>query len=162
MLSFNELMLFLNKFQIDQSKEDAWRWSHANDGNFSTKRAYEKLMSATDTEVNRDKRKAFKKLWRCQAPRSVQSIVWKVLKRRLPTKSSLQRKGIIQSNGNIKCVLCGEEEDDVSHVFIGSRNNCVFNGEVHNSTRTMYEIKTREWSWLVVKGKTREDAAFSD
>ncbi|KAL8474548.1 hypothetical protein ACS0TY_031126 [Phlomoides rotata] len=40
MFSFNDLMSSLNRFQIDQSKKDAWRWSHANDGIFSTKRGY--------------------------------------------------------------------------------------------------------------------------
>ncbi|KAL8478305.1 hypothetical protein ACS0TY_030278 [Phlomoides rotata] len=96
---------------------DRWKWRVVVDGIFSTKEAYKYQMELGTGEVNEDRNPAFELLWRSAAMRITQAILWKVLKPRLLTKESLRRRGIIQENEDITCRLCGEEEENVIHLF---------------------------------------------
>lgn len=74
-------------------------------------------------------------LWKSHAPRRVQAIIWKILHQRLSTKVSLQAKNVIPVNGDTRCVFCGVDNEDFSHLF----SNCQFCidlwGEYHRQLR---------------------------
>ncbi|KAL8515046.1 hypothetical protein ACS0TY_013940 [Phlomoides rotata] len=42
---------------------------------------------------------------------------WRVLWDRLPTKDDLQRRNILSSSDDLKCVLCGDKEEPGRHIF---------------------------------------------
>lgn len=76
------------------------------------------IQNSTDkagTELDREKEQAYKRLWRCFAPRRVQ--VTKILQKRIPTKKGLQNRGIISSNDDITCSMCGGNEENVEQIF---------------------------------------------
>ncbi|KAL8459447.1 hypothetical protein ACS0TY_036799 [Phlomoides rotata] len=113
----NDLMQFINRVKLKQLEEDRWRWSLSTDGIYSTKKAYRKLMENAVGSDDDDKNQAYELLWRSATTRRTQAIVWKVLRQRMPTREDLRRRGIIQGNGDTTCVLCGEEEENLNHLF---------------------------------------------
>ncbi|KAL8537670.1 hypothetical protein ACS0TY_012704 [Phlomoides rotata] len=104
--------------KLHQDGTDSWRWIYSSNGVFSTSIAYKKLEEqvagiSSGTADN----KAFERLWSSYSPKRQQTIVWKVLKERMPTRDKLRRRGIIQENGDTSCAFCREEEESLSHVF---------------------------------------------
>ncbi|KAL8557848.1 hypothetical protein ACS0TY_005085 [Phlomoides rotata] len=74
------------------------------------------------------------RLWNNFAPRRYQAIVWKMLNNRLPTKERLQRMGIIPGSDDIKCAMCGEEDETAMHLAI----NC----------RIIHNIRSKVHEWM--------------
>lgn len=77
-------------------------------------------MSMSDSNDEKDddmKKLTFKSLWVRFGPKRVQSIVWKMLKQRLPTNDNLLKRSIISANGDLLCALCGENNEDSTHLF---------------------------------------------
>lgn len=59
-----------------------------------------------------------KLLWRGLVPSKVESMVWLAILDRLPTKVFLSLRGVLFLAEEIKCVLCGSNEETVTHLFI--------------------------------------------
>ncbi|KAL8481954.1 hypothetical protein ACS0TY_028190 [Phlomoides rotata] len=92
-------MLHLSRVTLRRGEGDVWRWRHTKDGLFTTASAYQIFRKRDVAETEEQKQKsAFYKLWKSYAPRRYQTIVWKELHSRLPTKEKLQRMGIIPSS----------------------------------------------------------------
>ncbi|KAL8511493.1 hypothetical protein ACS0TY_018046 [Phlomoides rotata] len=101
-----------------QDGTDEWRWIHSSNGMFSSSIAYRKLEERDETDTHgATKDSAFDRLWSSLAPKRHQSIVWKVLKGRMPTRDQLRKRGIIPEDGDATCVLCSEQEENITHVF---------------------------------------------
>lgn len=95
-----------------------WKWRHEANGIYTTKAAYKRRTGSEQQQGERNQEsKAFKSLWRCFAPNRVKAIVWKALRGRLPTKMELQKRGVHMANNDTTCVLCGEDEEQMSHLL---------------------------------------------
>ncbi|KAL8494948.1 hypothetical protein ACS0TY_019205 [Phlomoides rotata] len=85
-------------------------------------------MSSIDMETN----EGFQEIVVVSSSQKCSIHCYEVLKQRMPTKSNLQRKGIIHSNDDINCALCGEEEEDIPHVLF----RCKFAYQIWSSCYT--------------------------
>lgn len=86
-------------------------------GVYSTKETYRREQEEIRDKQEQGKEAAFKRLWKIRVPRRVQAIVWKILKNRLPTRTSLQRRGVIDVTMSTVCPMCTEEEETIQHLF---------------------------------------------
>ncbi|KAL8552119.1 hypothetical protein ACS0TY_000978 [Phlomoides rotata] len=64
------------------------------------------------------------------------AYAWRVLWDRLPTKVNLQRRNVISSNDNLKCVFCGDKDESGNHIFF----ECQFS----------YKVWMSCFNWLVI------------
>jgi len=56
-------------------------------------------------------------IWHKQVPLKVSILAWRLLRDRLPTKSNLLRRGILQADATICVAGCGHDEP-ASYLFI--------------------------------------------
>lgn len=118
----------INRFKILQDTKDSWSWKHSSNGAYCTKVAYaisDSVSTAGAIGVQQQV-KVYKMLRKSHAPRRVQVIVWKILQQKLPTKVDLQSNHVIPNNVVIRCVFCGNDDEDISHIFF----NCQFSTEL--------------------------------
>ncbi|GAU47008.1 hypothetical protein TSUD_244370 [Trifolium subterraneum] len=61
---------------------------------------------------------AFTVIWKCPSPSKVSAFGWQLLHDRIPTRSNLQHRKIIDANGDNSCALCGGTTESSLHLFI--------------------------------------------
>ena len=100
--------------------EDVWRWKLEHKVVFSIKSAYDRLMSAIDSEDvwGVDEKRVFVNLWKCLAPSKVVAFAWKALLNRVPTKANLVVRNVLHLEVSINCVLCNEAVETTNHLFL--------------------------------------------
>ncbi|GKV48453.1 hypothetical protein SLEP1_g55266 [Rubroshorea leprosula] len=110
-----ELQNMIEKLRISPGSADNWKWIHSPDGEYSTATAYALL-----TKQRREEEEAelHKRIWNPSIPSKVAAFNWKVLLDRIPTKLNLLKRGVIKEEEERKCVLCEQEEEDSSHLFL--------------------------------------------
>lgn len=118
---FNNLLEIVNRYIPSKEKKDVWRWQLNPSGIYETKVAYKKLTEETYSDEEETASKAYRCLWKNYAPNRAKAIVWNALKRKMPTKVELEKRGIQMANNEVSCPLCGEEEEFVSHVILTYR-----------------------------------------
>ncbi|KAL8480950.1 hypothetical protein ACS0TY_027463 [Phlomoides rotata] len=96
---------------------DIWYWNGEPDGEFTVKKAYKLLATVTENSIGLADLEAFRMLWKSSATRRSQSIGWKILKMRLPTRDELKKRGIIPEDQDSSCPCCEEKEETISHLF---------------------------------------------
>lgn len=112
----NEFLDCISRFKILQDTKDFWSWKHSSNGRvYCTKVAY--AISDSVSAGVQQHVKVYKMLWKSHAPRRVQVIVWKILQQKLPTKVDLQANHVIPDNVVIRCVFCGNDDEDIVHIF---------------------------------------------
>jgi hypothetical protein len=81
--------------------------------------AYDLLTSAVITHVD----SALDLVWHHQVPLMVSIFAWRLLRNRLPTKTNLAARGILQTDAALCVAGCGQVES-ADHLFI-SCSSCV-------------------------------------
>lgn len=61
-----------------------------------------------------NKKDVWKICWQLQVPNMVKMFLWRALNNLLLARSNLRRRGVVQ---DIRCPLCGLEEENVAHVL---------------------------------------------
>ncbi|KAL8515057.1 hypothetical protein ACS0TY_013946 [Phlomoides rotata] len=112
-----ELTSVLNSYSLTQYAQDIWYWNGEPDGTFTVKKAYKLLATASENSTGSVDLDAFRMLWKSTAIRRSQSIGWKILKSRLPTRDALKKRGIIPDATDSSCPCCEEAEESISHLF---------------------------------------------
>ncbi|GKU94470.1 hypothetical protein SLEP1_g7966 [Rubroshorea leprosula] len=110
-----ELQKMIEKVKMSPGSADKWEWTHSTDREYSTATAYAIL-----TKQRREEEEAemYKRVWNPSIPTKVAAFNWKVLLDRIPAKLNLFKRGVIKEREERKCVLCEEEEEDSSHLFL--------------------------------------------
>ncbi|KAL8478208.1 hypothetical protein ACS0TY_030195 [Phlomoides rotata] len=116
-LAVDSLTQILTSYNLEQRVGDLWKWSGANNGIYSTKVEYNRLMEVAHSTDQMVSRRAFKLLWNSLATRREQAIGWKILHQKMPTKAELRKRGIIPEQNEITCSICGKEEEMEPHLF---------------------------------------------
>lgn len=118
MESVNAFLSLINRFPLVRDNEDLWKWTGASCGGYNTKDGYHVLNERNaGNQIGEERRTGFKMIWRSYAPVKVVAHTWRVLWDRLPTKMNLLRRKILDTNSNLKCVLCGEKDESGKHFF---------------------------------------------
>ncbi|KAL8493541.1 hypothetical protein ACS0TY_024656 [Phlomoides rotata] len=106
---------FRNHFSTSRSAkvQDVWNWTGNLDDKYTVKREYIGLESKSEKITGPEISEAFLLLWKSLATRRIQSIGWKILKMRLPTRDELKRRGIISDSQDTCCPCCELVEESV-------------------------------------------------
>jgi hypothetical protein len=115
-----ELMGLINPVIISLDDEDSWGWVPERGAEFTVKSTYRTVsnLSVHDEVIARWNAPVFTNIWNCPAPSKVSAFVWQLLHGKIATKENLAYRRIIDVNGDISCVLCGEENEADLHLFL--------------------------------------------
>jgi hypothetical protein len=99
---------------------DKWVWLLEEDGSFSVKTAYDKLVmdSLNNNMLSDDKVWVFDKIWSSPAPSKTIAFSWQLLYDRLPSKSNLARRGVAQFLDNQNCMWCTGSPETGGHLLL--------------------------------------------
>lgn len=111
-------MNFIQDFRLSIDHEDEWRWLPSASGKYATASAYSEILRQQPVmTVSRNFAKACKWVWNSLAPIKVSTMGWRLLWKRLPTKSNLIKRGVRISDEEEVCTRCGLYGEDEVHVF---------------------------------------------
>ncbi|XP_022007784.1 uncharacterized protein LOC110907059 [Helianthus annuus] len=119
MVQFQALMSVVQQTHIKMGA-DVWRWDDDPGGSFSAA-AVRKWLAASRPGVSNPKLD-----WCKWVPIKCNIFMWRLMLKRIPTKLALLRRNI--NVENTTCVLCGDGEDEVDHIF----TDCAFSMSVWN------------------------------
>ncbi|XP_071704508.1 uncharacterized protein [Rutidosis leptorrhynchoides] len=108
---FENLMSLLSSVTLDGNQQDKWNWSGTADGLFSVK----VLSNAIDEHVLSSSSSPTGTL-RNLAPKKVEVFVWRAIKKRLPVKLELDKRGI--DLHSVRCPLYNDDLEFVDHSLI--------------------------------------------
>ncbi|XP_071694765.1 uncharacterized protein [Rutidosis leptorrhynchoides] len=95
---------------------DSWAWRLANNGVFTTKILTklndEKLLPSNGSRVGTLKNNL--------VPSKVEIFIWRVLKRRIPVLTEIDKRGI--DLGTVRCTLCDDDVETIEHSLILCRH----------------------------------------
>lgn len=94
-------------------------WHFEKNGLYSVKSAYHLLKNDNSRNIaessNSSNLPFWKAIWKIKAPNSVRNFIWRLARDILPTRSRLERKGIILDT---QCPLCCKNSETSSHLFM--------------------------------------------
>lgn len=101
-------------------EEDRWRWKLTEDGVFSVKSTYEKLIDLmlAEEKWNDDEKIVFGGIWKSLAPLKVVVFSWKAFHNRIPTKDNLRIRNVLPGETTTFYVWCGGVEESMVHLFL--------------------------------------------
>lgn len=94
-----------------------WHWE--KDGFYSVRSAYHLMSNHRENlqpgpSSHRDER-LWKAIWKAPIPNKIKNFIWRLVKNILPTRSNLQRKGIVLDTS---CPFCHYEIETAEHLFM--------------------------------------------
>ncbi|GAU48540.1 hypothetical protein TSUD_282920 [Trifolium subterraneum] len=99
---------------------DQWFWKLEGDCLFSVSSAYDRLAvnlynfgPILDMES-----RVFKKIWSSPAPSKLIAFSWQLLYDRLPSKTNLYRRGVVQGLRCQECVWCADKPESGKHIML--------------------------------------------
>ncbi|CAJ2632776.1 unnamed protein product [Trifolium pratense] len=112
------LMELLTPIQL-ANVEDEWRCHYTNGGTFSVSLLYKYLSGKIITPISLDPElvRDLGFLWESLAPSKVIVFSWQLLRRRLPIRVNLAKRGIVEYDSTSFCVLCPMNHECESHLF---------------------------------------------
>jgi hypothetical protein len=94
--------------------DDKRIWRVENNGVYSVKSAYrlcvQELLDTSHLKMHGE----WKLLWKIQCPPRVKNLLWRISRCCIPTRASLQQKGV---NCTTNCALCNNNVEGSYHVF---------------------------------------------
>ena len=110
-----DFMASISKVFLHQDKEDLWLWNAPPSYSFSIKSAYKMLTNHGTKSVQ----EVFAYLWNLKVMPSTQFYVLRALSYRIATKLNLYKIGVMLTY--TLCVLCGREEELISHILVSCK-----------------------------------------
>jgi hypothetical protein len=111
--SVRECVVLLNNVILQVNRLDSWRWLLDPIHGYSVRGTYRFLTSA-DEPLNGV---AVYNVWHKLVPSKVSIFAWRLLQDRIPTKSNLVRRQVLQHGSNVCVSGCGVPET-VDHLFL--------------------------------------------
>ncbi|KAK2384525.1 hypothetical protein QL285_071861 [Trifolium repens] len=122
-----ELQGLFNGFLLQANSPDKWQWIPDVNVIFSVKSCYTMLLNLWPVEIMEENLLlAFKKLWRSDVPSKINVFGRRLLLNRLPTRTALNRRGILLNLHDLYCVFCFQHVEDCAHLFF----HCLFSNRV--------------------------------
>jgi len=121
-----ECRLLLANVILQINVSDTWQWHPDVVGGYSVRSGYQ-MLSDHNHPVLHDSERL---IWHPQVPSKVSILAWRLLRDRLPTKSNLLNRGIIQGDG-VLCVAGCDQIESMQHLFI----DCNFFGSLWHHVR---------------------------
>lgn len=117
---FASLKEKLDGFVWSPEEEDRRRWKLTEDGVFSVKSTYEKLIDLmlAEEKWNDDEKIVFRGIWKSPAPLKVVVFSWKAFHNRIPNKDNLRIRNVLPGETTTFYVWCGRVEESMVHLFL--------------------------------------------
>jgi hypothetical protein len=113
-----ELSELLFGLTLHPEQIDRWCWIPETSGLFSIKSCYYAfLRNRQIDELDPNVLKAINLLWRNDVPSKVLIFGWRLLFERLPTRMTLNHRGILLNPSDMPCVFCSLSHEDCAHLF---------------------------------------------
>lgn len=103
---------FISRVRLNKEVKDVQAWGGDASREFSVRSAYVCLANHACNPYN----SIFKILWQAKAFWNVLTTAWRVLMDRIPTRSSLSRRGV---GIPLNCVMCQASNESSQHLFVG-------------------------------------------
>ena len=103
-------------------REDRLVWKKESNGEYSVRSAYRLCMNELLETSHFKVEGAWDLIWRLKVPPRVRTLIWRICRNCLPTRTRLRDKGV---NCATVCALCNVDEEDSLHLLFrcpGSRN----------------------------------------
>jgi len=107
-----DLVIHIFRANVKRQEQDIRVWGINENGCFSVKTAYASLTKRGDGTHS----EVFKLLWKAKAFPAVTITAWRALLDRLPTRESLDRRGVTMES--TLCVLCQAKAESCQHLFL--------------------------------------------
>ncbi|KAM0018703.1 putative RNA-directed DNA polymerase [Helianthus debilis subsp. tardiflorus] len=104
-----ELMMTLSSTRLEECR-DRWKWDNNAAEGFSVA-AIKKTIRVISAVGN------YKFFWVSWVPLKCNIFAWRSEFNRIPTRVELDKRGV--NIGSLECVLCGEANESVNHLFTG-------------------------------------------
>ncbi|GLT85833.1 hypothetical protein SLE2022_040080 [Rubroshorea leprosula] len=113
--TLEELNCLLDEVQLRQGQVGTWKWKHSSEGSYSVKSEYAIL---TSSHASRG-RSIFNLTWN-----PLVAFNWEAIHDRVPTRSNLFWRGILDDSSVLMCAFCGNEIEDLHqiHMFLQCKN----------------------------------------
>ncbi|XP_071718854.1 uncharacterized protein [Rutidosis leptorrhynchoides] len=111
-----ELENLLRSISFNFNSQEAWKWSLANNGEFTVK----KLSSLLDARIlGNPYSTSHKTLRNNLVPKKVEIFVWRALRMRIPVRLELDKRGI--DLHSVRCPVCDDNLESVDHALVSCR-----------------------------------------
>ncbi|XP_071704208.1 uncharacterized protein [Rutidosis leptorrhynchoides] len=107
-----EIENLLKSFQFDFNTRESWKWGLANNGIFTVK----KLSSLLDTHILGNPIGSKRTLRNNLVPKKIEIFIWRSLKKRIPVRIELDKRGI--DLHSVRCHVCDDGLESVDHSLI--------------------------------------------
>ncbi|XP_071731598.1 uncharacterized protein [Rutidosis leptorrhynchoides] len=115
-----DLENLINSIHFDFNSGEKWKWSLANDGIFTVKR----LSTLIDNHILGHHPSLTETLRNNLIPKKIEIFIWRVLKKRIPVRVELDKRGI--DLHSVRCPICDDGLETVDHSLV----SCKFASEV--------------------------------
>ncbi|XP_071741318.1 uncharacterized protein [Rutidosis leptorrhynchoides] len=115
-----ELENLLKTVHFDLNTSEKWKWDLANDEVFTIK----KLSSLIDKPILGNPIGSKKTLRNNLIPKKIEIFAWRTLKRRIPVRIELDKRGI--NLHSVRCPVCDDDLESVNHSIV----SCKFASDV--------------------------------
>ncbi|XP_071726033.1 uncharacterized protein [Rutidosis leptorrhynchoides] len=109
---FKNLFCLLAGVSLNHERDDSWKWSLAPNGLFSVKI----LSSLIDVQLLPINSHVHETLRNHLVPKKVELFVWRAIKKRLPVRIELDKRGI--DLHSVRCLVCDDDVESVDHCLI--------------------------------------------
>ncbi|KAK2410765.1 hypothetical protein QL285_046110 [Trifolium repens] len=99
---------------FDLVREDKLIWREENDGVYSVRTGYRKLMEAENRGYCSGKEIGWENIWKLHAPPKAKHLLWRICRECLPTRARLRSRYVNCPN---ECPLCLAHEETDWHMF---------------------------------------------
>ncbi|XP_071740907.1 uncharacterized protein [Rutidosis leptorrhynchoides] len=106
----NSLTDEISNIRLDASVEDKWAWSLASNNMFKM------LSKLIDEQVIQIGTNVMETLRNSLVPRKLEIFTWRVIKKRLPVRTELDKREI--DLNSVRCPLCDDDLETIDHALI--------------------------------------------
>jgi hypothetical protein len=114
-----QLMEILLGASLSMTK-DKWVWSVEDDGVFSVKSCYSLLSrrAVSLVDIPAVHNFVFQRIWKSVAPLKVNAFFWQALIDKIPSRSNLFRRGVVQEVEDTYCNRCGVSIETTTQILL--------------------------------------------